>query len=293
MASESADVRFSVPPWPGVTVKTAVVSTLLDNLGYQTSQQEVSVAITYEALRLGDVDVFLAGWLPNQQSIYDKHVERGTLLDIGSNVEGGRIGLAVPRYVAEAGVTSTEDLDADAARFDSRIYSIEVGSGASDILHRELDNDTYGLGDWSLSETSTPGMLSAVEHAIEEQEWVVFHAWTPHWMNVEYDMVYLDDPQGMWGANGGHTEIRTLLNPAFAESHPNARQLLEQLAFTADDQSAMIRGYSHEGRDPEDVAQAWIRQHPERIQEFVDGVTTREGEPAWPVLQHALDFSDA
>ncbi|QFT83943.1 Glycine betaine-binding protein OpuAC precursor [Halomonas sp. THAF12] len=295
VASEDVEVTFASPPWPGVTVKTTIASMLLGHLGYETSQQEVSVAIAYEALETGDVDAFLAAWLPNQQALYRQYVEKGSVLDLGGNVEGGQIGLVVPRYVAEAGVTSAEDLDKQefSERFGRTIYSIEAGSGASEILNQGVEDDIYGIGDWALSETSTPGMLSAIDNAIDREEWVVFHAWNPHWMNIEYDVVYLDDPEGMWGDDGGRTEIRTLMNPGFSDAHPNIRRFLDQLAFTADDQSAMIRGFSYEERSPEAVAHDWVNCHPQRIREFVEGVTTREGEAAWSALQEAFSFSDA
>ncbi|SHF79441.1 glycine betaine/proline transport system substrate-binding protein [Modicisalibacter ilicicola DSM 19980] len=292
---EDASVRFSAPAWPGVTVKTAMASALLEALGYRPSQQEISATITYEALNLGEVDAFLAAWLPGQQSMYDPTMEKGNLVDLGNNVDGARLGFAVPRYVAEAGVTSAEDLDKEefAERFDRIIYNIEAGSGMSEILNGAVDEDIYGLGDWDLSETSTPGMLSVVKDAISNDEWVVFGAWTPHWMNIEYDIVYLDDPEDLWGPDSGSSDVRTLLNKSFAESHPNARKFLDQLTISSEDQSKMIMGFGYEEREPEEVAEEWIKNNPGKIKAFAEGVTTRDGEPAWPALKQAFDLSDA
>ncbi|MBN8413801.1 ABC transporter substrate-binding protein [Halomonas denitrificans] len=294
---EDAQVRFSVPAWPGVTVKTALASTLLETLGYQPVQEELGSTITYQALRQGELDAFLAAWLPAQQGMYDASFEgdEPTLEDLGNNVDGARLGFAVPAYVYDAGLTSAEDLDKEefAERLDRTIYSIEVGSGMSDSLNAAVDDDSYGLGDWELSETSTPGMLSAVDAAIDREEWIVFAGWTPHWMNIEFDVRYLDDPNDMWGPEGGRSDVRTLVRREFAQSHPNATRLLDQLVFSADDQSAMIRGFSYEEREPEQVALEWLQQHPEQTRSFVEGVTTRDGEEAWPVIQQALEIPDA
>ncbi len=289
-AAESAEIRFATPSWPGVTVKTQLTAELLTALGYETSQQEVGATIAYEALNLGEVDAFMAAWLPAQGPMYEASIEKDTLVDLGNNVDGARLGLAVPRYVAEAGLTSLEDLDKDefAEKLGREIYSIEVGSGMSETLNGGIDNDTYGLGDWTPVETSTPGMLSAVNNAINNNEWIVFAGWTPHWMNIEYDVVYLDDPQDMWGPNGGSSDVRTLLSKTYSESHPNATRLLDQVTFSADDQSAMIYEYSYNERDSEEVAIEWIKQHPERVEAFAEGVTTIDGEPAWPALQKAF-----
>ncbi|XKE45319.1 ABC transporter substrate-binding protein [Halomonas organivorans] len=296
-AAEPAQVRFSVPAWPGVTVKTALASTLLETLGYAPQQAELGSTITYQALQQNELDAFLAAWLPAQQGMYDASFEGedGKLVDLGNNVDGARLGFAVPTYVYEAGLTSAEDLDKPefADRLDRTIYSIEVGSGMSDTLNEAVDADTYGLGDWRLSETSTPGMLSAVDSAIDREEWIVFAGWTPHWMNIEYDVRYLDDTQDMWGPEGGRSDVRTLVTRTFAEANPNATRLLDQLSFTADDQSAMIRGFSYEEREAEAVALEWLREHPAETKAFLEGVTTRDGEPAWPVVRQALEIPEA
>ncbi len=295
LAEEPAQVRFSVPAWPGVTVKTALAAQLLETLGYEVRQQELGSTITYEALTQGELDVFLAAWLPAQQSMFDATMEKGLIVDLGNNVEGARLGFAVPSYVFDAGVTSAEDLADEeiAEKLGRTVYSIEVGSGMSDTLNEAVENDTYGMGDWDLSETSTPGMLSAVDAALDREEWIVFAGWTPHWMNIEYDVEYLTDTQDMWGPDGGRSDVRTLVTSDFAEAAPNATRLLDQLVFSADDQSAMIRGFSYEEREPEAVALDWIRANPGKVQAFLEGVTTRDGEPAWPLVQQALEIPDA
>ncbi|QFT83511.1 Glycine betaine-binding protein OpuAC precursor [Halomonas sp. THAF12] len=294
-AEEPAEVRFSSPAWPGVTVKTELASILLEALGYEPRAEELGSTITYQALNQDELDVFLAAWLPAQQGMYDTATDEGSLVDLGNNVEGARLGFAVPTYVYEAGLTSAEQLDDPefADQLERTIYSIEVGSGMSDTLNGAVEADTYGLGDWTLSETSTPGMLSAVDSAIDREEWIVFAAWTPHWMNIEHDVRYLDDTQDMWGPDGGRSDVKTLVTTRFAEANPNATRLLDQLSFTADQQSAMIRGFSFEEREPDAVALEWLREHPARVEAFLEGVTTRDGEPAWPAVQQALEIPDA
>lgn len=294
LAEESADVRFAVPAWPGVTVKSELAGQLLSALGYEPQLRELGSTITYEALNQGDVDAYLAAWLPGQGSTYDAAMEKGVIADLGNNVDGARLGFAVPTYVYEAGVTSGADLAKAEVRekFDDTVYSIEVGSGISEILARGVDENIYNLADWDISETSTPGMLSTVENAIEREEWIIFGAWTPHWMNIEYDVRYLDDPDDLWGDEGGRSDVRTLVTQTFTETHPNATRLLDQLSFSADDQSAMIFGFSAEERPADEVALEWLQTHPERVKTFLEGVTTRDGnQDAWTVIQEALDIS--
>jgi glycine betaine/proline transport system substrate-binding protein len=294
LAQDEADsVRFAVPAWPGVTVKTALTSQLLEALGYEVRQQELGSTITYEAMNQDEIDAFMAAWLPAQNSMYNTAMERGTIKDLGNNVDGARLGFAVPSYAYDAGFTSAEQFTNEqfAERVGRTVYSIEVGSGMSDLLNEAADNDVYGLSDWRLSETSTPGMLSAAADKMNRGEWVVFAGWTPHWMNIEYDIQYLDDPQNLWGEGGGASDVKTLVTTEFAEANPNVTRLLDQITFSADDQSAMIYGFSYEEREPEAVGLEWMRDNSEHVEAFLDGVTTRGGEPGWAAVNAKLELS--
>lgn len=292
---EDAAVRFSAPPWPGVTMKTEIASQLLEALGYAPTTQQLGSQITYEGLSLGETDAYLAAWLPAQQQMYEAVEAKGNLVDLGNNVDGARMGFAVPSYVAEAGVTSARDIDKPefAERFNREMFSIEAGSATSNILNGAVENDIYGMADWELREATTPAMLSAVDTATNNDEWILFYGWTPHWMNIEYDIVYLDDPENLFGPGGGRSDVRTLLNRDFADSYPNVTKLLDQMVFTADDQSQLILDFSYEEREADDVAVSWMQDNAGKVKSYLEGVTTRAGEPAWPVVQQAFDLPDA
>ncbi|GAA3904502.1 choline ABC transporter substrate-binding protein [Halomonas cibimaris] len=295
-ADEPAAVRFAVPPWPGVTVKSQLAATLFDALGYAPTQQEIGATIAYQALGENELDAYLASWLPAQQGMYDTATSgKQQLVDLGTNVDGARLGFVVPDYVYQAGYTSGEDLCSKDLqdKAGGTIYSIEVGSGTSDLLADMQDSATYCLDEWNLSETSASGMFSQAKAAMNRDEWIVFYAWTPHWASIEYDIQFLDDPEDAWGPDGGRSDVRTLITPTFAEQNPNAARLLEQLTFSADQQSAMISGFSYEERPADEVALAWLRDNPAQVKAFLDGVTTRSGKPAWPAVKDTLNLPDA
>ena len=296
VAEEPANVRFSVPPWPGVTVKSQLAATLLDTLGYKTHQQELGATIAYQAMGQNELDVYLAAWLPAQQAMYDSATQgQGKLLDLGNNVDGARLGFVVPTYIYEAGFTSGEDLCSKELqdKAGGTIYSIEVGSGTSDLLAKMQDSGTYCLDEWRLSETSATGMFSQAKAMMDRDEWIVFYAWTPHWASIEYDIRFLDDPEDAWGPDGGRSDVRTLVTQSFADSNPNATRFLGQLVFSADEQSELIRGFSYEEREADEVALSWMRNNPGKVKSYLEGVTTRDGQPAWPVVQEALEIPDA
>lgn len=287
----SDELRLVVPPWPGVTVKSEIIAQLAKPLGYQVKALEVSSTVGYQTLQSGESDAFLAGWLPSQQQSYDAAMEAGSIVDLGNNVTGARMGFAVPGYVHEAGVTNAEQLTDPEIRerFGAEIYSIESGSTVSEHLHGAVEADTYGLSQWKLRESSTPGMLAEVDAAKREQRWILFYGWTPHWMAPAYDMEILDDPASVFGENNGQSDVRTIVAHAYHAANPNMVRLLDQFELTANEQSEFIRDFGLENGQLETVARNWLLANPERIETFLEGVTTRDGEPGLAAVHASLE----
>jgi len=287
--ADDQTLDFGVPAWPGITVKTAIAEQLLNPLGYETSTQEIGLQVIYQGIESGDIDAFLGAWLPAQREMFDPRKESGVLIDVANNVDGAQMTLAVPEYLYESGIQSFADLDENREQFEGEIYGFGAGSAASEILHNAIDNDTWGLGDWQVVDTSEVGMLSAARDAISREEPIVWVGWTPHWMNLELPMRYLEDPEDLFGENNGESDVLTLLRSDYAEANPNVVTFFEQFTFSAEEQSWMIQAFGQEEQDLADDAEQWINDHPERIEAMLADVTTTDGDPAWPVIEAQLN----
>ena len=66
--AECNSVTFSDVGWTDITATTAVATTLLDALGYNTNTLVLSVPVTYTSMANGDVDVFLGNWMPTMEA---------------------------------------------------------------------------------------------------------------------------------------------------------------------------------------------------------------------------------
>ena len=287
--ADDQTLDFGVPAWPGITVKTAIAEQLLNPLGYETSTQEIGLQVIYQGIESGDIDAFLGAWLPAQREMFNPRKESGVLIDVANNVDGAQMTLAVPEYVYESGIQSFADLDENREQFEGEIYGFGAGSAASEILHNAIDSDTWGLGDWQVVDTSEVGMLSAARDAISREEPIVWVGWTPHWMNLELPMRYLEDPEDLFGENNGESDVLTLLRSDYAEATPNVVTFFEQFTFSTEEQSWMIQAFGQEEQDLADVAEQWINDHPERIEAMLADVTTTDGDPAWPVIEAQLN----
>lgn len=288
--AKEPEVRFGYINWPGVTVKTQVAKEILETLSYKVDATQLMVPATYKALSIGDLDIFLGGWIPTMLTYLEPYFEADTIKKVVINLNETVYTLAVPKYVWDAGVHSEADLHKYEEKFDldgngkPEIYGIEPGNEGNLIMIEAIENNTYNLKNWEVIESSTAGMLSQVKKAVPKGDWIVWLGWAPHWMNMEWDMKYLEDPLELWGPPGAEV-VWTLSRPGLAEDMPNVQKFFEQFKVTPAWQSDWIYGYTYAGNEPEDVARAWIETHLDVVDLWVYGVKSVDGERARNVIR--------
>jgi len=286
-ADEAPTIRFGTPTWPGVTVKSEVAAQLLRHIGYQTSNITGSPSVILNSLKTDDLDIYLGGWMPTEKDMIDPLVAEGEVETLTTNISDAMMGLAVPTSVWEAGVKTEADLAAHADKFESKIYGIEAGTGFNKSIKEAIANDRHGLGDWQLIPSSTSAMLAQVGRLTDRDEWIVFLGWEPHWMNIAYDIKYLKavgDPK----IAETKSDVLTVANVEMVERHPQVAKFFSQYQVKKDEQSKWVYEYSYKERPHEEVASEWIAANMDRVAEFLDGVTARNGEPAIEAVKAAV-----
>lgn len=276
--STEDEVRLVQQPWEDLIVENEIVSQVLSRLGYRARVHELSVPLGAQALANGQADAYLGNWWPSQRPVYQQYLREGRIEVASTMVTGAQYAPVVPDYVVrEHGVRSLADLAEKAHLFDHEILGIEPGTPGNQYILDAIRDDSYGLGDWSLVQSSTAAMLSEVERRTSERKPVVFLGWSPHWMNVEWNLHYLDDPQGIWPGSG---EIRVVFNEDFAEKNPDIAKFLSQIRIDRDTASDWIHRLSKEKVPAKQIAHEWIRAHPDEVRTWLRGVRTADGEPA-------------
>ncbi|WP_409335759.1 choline ABC transporter substrate-binding protein [Halomonas sp. PAMB 3232] len=288
MADECSTVRFAEVGWTDITATTAMASEVLEALGYEPRVDTVSVPIAYAGLRNNDFDVFLGNWMPSMASISDPYVEDGDVVRLTENLEGAKYTLAVPQYVYDAGVTSVEDLAEHADEFDRRIHGIEAGNDGNELIEQMISDDAYGLGDWQVIDSSEAGMLSELRTRVPNEEWMVFLGWEPHPMNTNFEMAYLSDADDYFGPNLGGATVYTNTRAGFVEQCPNVGQLLENMSFTLEMENELMASIMDDGVAARDAANAYLKEHDDLLAEWLDGVTTIDGDEGLPAVREAL-----
>ena len=281
-------VRMSDPGWTDITSTNGVAGVLLDALGYQQRVDTLSVPITFRALQDGAIDVFLGNWMPAQENGVGPLLRDGKVDLVRPNLERARYTLAVPAYAAEAGVTGFADLAKHADRFGKKIYGIEAGGPASQHITRMLDSGDFGLKGWQLVDSSEQGMLSEVAQAVRRKQWIVFLAWEPHLMNTRLPIAYLDGGDRYFGANYGDTTVNTLARKGYVAACPNAGRLFGQLAFSVGMENELMADTESMRSDGRAAALRYLKAHPELLEPWLQGVTTRDGKDGLAAVRASL-----
>lgn len=254
---DGKEIELVHTPWDDAIAGTNVVGTVLEDLGFDVTLTSLDNAVMWEALGDGEADALVSGWLPTTHGAQYEEV-KDQIVHAGVNTEGARNGIAVPSYMED--VNSIEDLTDQA---NQTITGIEPGAGIMEMAQQTLD--TYSnLSDWELQTSSTGAMTTELGNAIENQEEFVFTGWTPHWMFNEYDLKFLEDPEGTMG----QTEtINSFTRQGFAEEYPIANSVIENFQWPVEELQTVM-GQLNETGESEEAAREWVDSNQELVSEW-------------------------
>ena len=287
--AECTSVSFSDVGWTDITATTAVATTLLDALGYETNTLVLSVPVTYTSMANGDIDVFLGNWMPTMEADIAPYREAGTVETVRRNLAGAKYTLATNTHGAALGIGDFADIAANAEALESRIYGIEPGNDGNRLILDMIDADAFGLGGFEVVESSEQGMLAQVARADRRGEPVVFLGWEPHPMNANFDMTYLAGGDEWFGPDFGGAEVYTNTRAGLVEECPNLGAFLNNLEFTLEMENEIMGAILNDGTVPEVAALAWLSANQDAISPWLEGVTTRDGGDALAAVLSVLE----
>ncbi len=281
-------VRFSDVGWTDITATTAATTFVLDALGYETDIKVLSVPVTYASLKNNDLDVFLGNWMPTMEGDVRPYLEDGSVENVGVNLEGAKYTLAVPQYTYDAGLQSFADIAEFEDQLEGNIYGIEPGNDGNRLILEMIEEDAFGLGGFSLRESSEQGMLAQVGRAVQRDEHIVFLGWEPHPMNANFDMAYLEGGDDWFGPDYGGATVYTNVRAGYLDECPNVGQFLQNLTFSLEMENEIMSAILDDGQDPREAAKAWLAENREVLDGWLEGVTTKDDGDAMAAVEAAL-----
>jgi glycine betaine/proline transport system substrate-binding protein len=248
-----------------IAVSTLTKVVMEDDLGYEEVQIKgpLELGPLFQGVASGDLQAFQDVWLPNHQDYLNNPQIKNDVELLDPWYEGQTTyGIAVPDYMD---VQSIADLDRAAT---DEITGIEPSAAFHPVIKNKVIAG-YNL-DMVLVESSTAAMLSELEKAYKAKEPIVFLAWSPHWMNAEYDFHYLDDPKNLQGAFDDPSRILTVVNQDLKDDDPQAYAFLNAISLDEEQVNTIEAEINEAGsNNPEKGVRSWLKDNQDVVQPWV------------------------
>ncbi len=283
------NVSFSNVGWTDISATTGTATVLLQALGYNPTTDILSVPVTYEEMKDKKIDVFLGNWMPTMSDNIKPYLANKTVDVVGPNLEGAKYTLAVPTYLFDAGLKSFQDIPKFYNQLDGKIYGIEPGNDGNRLILTMIQNNTDGIGKFTLVQSSEQGMLAEVARKTRNHKGIVFLGWEPHPMNTKFDMQYLSGGDAVFGPNYGGATVFTNTTAGYVQQCPNLGKLLTQLKFSLGMENTIMGSIEYDKVDPAPAAAKWLKANPDAMTPWLAGVTTADGsQPAEDAVKKSL-----
>ena len=278
------NVRLSDIGWTAESATTAILGQTLADLGYKPTITVLSVPVTFESMKNGDIDAFIANWMPTMEPMLKPYIDDGSIVHLRTNLVGAKYTLAVPDYLYDAGLHDFADIHKFRKELAGQIYGIEPGNDGNQLILDMIKENKFGLGGFKLVESSEQGMLAQVERAERTKSPVVFLGWAPHPMNTHYHLRYLTGGDDTFGPNYGAATVNTLTRKGYTAQCPNVARLLSNLEFSVDLENEFMDRILTDKLSAAEVGRQWVAKHPPQLAQWLQGVKSFDGQPALDVL---------
>lgn len=309
LPGEGKSVKMARATWDTGYFPAEIYRKALQELGYDVGvPNDLQNPIFYQAVGLGDVDLWVNGWFPGHGS-YREAFEPGAEL-VGYVAKGGALqGYMVDKKTAdELNIKSFEDFKRPEvqAAYDSNgnglaeMVACPPGWGCEIAIQHHFKE--YGLeGHVELIKASYSASMADAIAKYENGEPIFFYTWTPNWVVDELkpgeDVVWIEVPfltlppeqaddiskAEVADVKGcvsnpckmGHpaNDIRPVANTEFLDNNPAVRRLLEVASVPLEDinaQNAKMFAGEDSQQDIERHVDEWIAANQETFDSWIE-----------------------
>lgn len=266
------DLTISLVAWAGEQARTPIVAKVLEEAGYNVEQTVLEAGPMWQAVADGGADFTTAAWLPATHNEYWEQYQ-DDVDKFAVFIDQAPLALTVPEYVED--INTIEDLKDNEDFGDSVDWTITgIDPGAGIMGGAEDAIEEYGLDEWTLQESSESAMLAELMDAYDNEEPIIIPGWKPHQMFKEMDLKMLEDSKEVFGGEGD--EIAAVAREGLEEDAPAAYEIVQRFAedYDTDIENDLLVEINVEEKDPEEVAQNFIDENQDLVDEWLDGIAT-------------------
>ena len=249
-------------------VTAKVVQSVLERLGYDVVLKTGSHAEIYPLLGKGEIDLFVAAWLPNAHAPYwDKYKDEAVL--VTKLFEDARLFWAVPDYVPATDLGSVADLNkpAVAARMQKQILGTKPDSGLMTGSQKVMQ--AYALADsgYELVSGNSAERLANLEENISAKRWFVMPLSQPNYLNRVAKMRALTEPRQLLG--GADSAYLAAHKDFQARIDKRIWRVLQRMSLSVKAVTEMDYLVNVNKLTPDYAARNWMAAHPDTVNYWV------------------------
>jgi glycine betaine/proline transport system substrate-binding protein len=281
--SDCGDLRIAINPWTGYVSNAHVIGQVAkEKLGCNVTYPEVKEEVGWQGMADGSIDTIVENW--GHADLVAKYIDdQGSVQDAGLTGNDGIIGWYVPPWLAEEHpeVLDWENLNDFADEF-ATAESGDMGQLLNgDPGYTSYDTDIVrelGLDFEVVQSGSEEALITAIERADRDGTPLLTYWWTPHWLNAEIEMAEVQLPPyseecyedlSAVACAYPDVELPKYLNADFAENGGDAAEFLRNFNWTTEDQDYVAQLIQSEGMDPQDAAQQWVEENPDKVEAWL------------------------
>lgn len=285
--SQCGDVNIAVNNWVGYEADAFVVGQVAQQrLGCIVNYVYVDEQISWQGFASGQVDTVLENW--GHEDLADLYIDQlGVAEDAGSIGIDGVIGWFVPPWMAEKypDITDWKNLNKYADLFKTsesggkgQLLDGDPGFVTNDealVKNLDLDYEVVFAG-------SEAALIQAFRTGEAQKKPVIGYFYSPQWFLAEVPLVKVDLPPYKEGCDADPVEVdcdypvyklNKIVSKQFADDNSTGYQLIKNFSWTGDDQNLVAKYITADGLSPEEAAQKWIDDNPDKVDAWLDGVS--------------------
>ncbi len=280
--ADCGDWGVAMHAWVGYTASAQVVSNVAkDKLGCNITQTTLDEgATTYDAIEAGSTDLIIEDWGGGR---WQEWVDRGGVVDVGSNGNIGLIGMFVPQWMADkypditdaANLNKYSDLFKTPESGDKGAW-YEGPPGYTTIGEKMIE---AGKLNYKVINTgSEAALIDVFTKADKNQTAALGYFYEPQNFLAKVPLARVNWPANDWTdaakASGmtdyPKTDLQKIASAKLMESGSPFATLVQNFTWTNDDQNSVALAIE-DGATPEEAAQAWIDANPDKVAAWLDG----------------------
>jgi len=293
-------IKLSDLNWGSAHFQSEMAKIIIEEgYGYPVELVPGKTIALLQGLQLGDLDVFLEGWLPSQQEAYDKAMASGDIVDLGIlNNDNWQSLFVVPTYVikgdAERGIDpmapnlkSVFDLDQPQYK---ELFKNPENPGKGAILNcipgwecEKINMATlaaYGLDDDYdlISPGSQEGLFASLVSAYDKGKPWLGYLWGPTWIAGKLDLTLLEEPpydEAVWNKENQYasaypsSDLFIAGHKDFPGKAPEVAEMFRKWKLDTKTLDEVLSYMDETGGEPIDAAVWFLKNREELWTEFM------------------------